>query len=211
MAFSVNSDECAAPLPPPNQSTFTIGVLANRDVETTYREYTKTFREYLTLVAGARFDPPLTFEIVPVPFGQPDPLDVFVSRTVDFTFTNPALLSCIESETGISSILSQITRRNVGQTYDLTAFGGVIFTLAENDEVREIKDIKGKRIGLVSMSSLGGYVSITDVFADSTLLETPNTWALIAEGKCSFGNLFEPVYIICKIRDSSYSWPHLTE
>lgn len=156
ISLSVNGNECAAPLhAPPDKRTFTIGVLANRDVESTFREYTKTFREYLSLVAGAKFDPPLKFDIVPVPFGEPDPLDVFVSRSVDFTFTNPALFSCIESETSASSILTQITRRNAGQSHNLTGFGGVIFTLADNDEINHTNDIKGKRVGLASMSSLG--------------------------------------------------------
>jgi ABC-type phosphate/phosphonate transport system substrate-binding protein len=42
-----------------------------------------------------------------------------------------------------------------GEDFSLTQFGGVIFTRADNDEVNEIEDIKGKRVATVSITGLG--------------------------------------------------------
>ena len=53
-------------------------------------EFGPTFESYLTATVGPLFDPPLTFETVPIPFG--DVLDELISsneKNYDFMFTNP--------------------------------------------------------------------------------------------------------------------------
>lgn len=152
--------QCRAPVPSngPIKSKYRIGVLAIRGVESAYAEFNHTFSKYLTEVAGKDFDPPISFETIAVPFGkrENDPLNLLTSDDYDFVFTNPSMFSCIQSEMGASSLVSMISKRKVnGKVHHLTKFGGVVFTLANNTEINTIADIKGKRVGAVSLSGLG--------------------------------------------------------
>jgi Protein tyrosine and serine/threonine kinase/ABC transporter, phosphonate, periplasmic substrate-binding protein len=62
----------------------------------------------------------------------------------------------MEVEIHANSLVSQISRREVnGAVYDLTEFGGVIFTRSDNEEINDIVDLKNKRIGVVSIAGLG--------------------------------------------------------
>jgi ABC-type amino acid transport substrate-binding protein len=62
----------------------------------------------------------------------------------------------METEIHANSLVSQISRREVnGVVYNLTEFGGVIFTRSDNEEISDIVDLKGKRIGVVSIAGLG--------------------------------------------------------
>ena len=140
------------------ERSYRVGVLAIRGVESAYNDYNATFSEYLTKVAGSTFDPPISFEMVAVPFGdgENDPLNLFASDDYDFLYANPSMFSCIQSEMGASSLVSKISKRNVnGQVYNLTKFGGVIFTRANNSQVNTIADVRGQRVGAVSLSGLG--------------------------------------------------------
>jgi ABC transporter, phosphonate, periplasmic substrate-binding protein len=62
----------------------------------------------------------------------------------------------LEAEIHANSLVSQISRREVnGAVYNLTEFGGVIFTRSDNEAINDIVDLKGKRIGVVSIAGLG--------------------------------------------------------
>jgi ABC-type amino acid transport substrate-binding protein len=62
----------------------------------------------------------------------------------------------METEIHANSLVSQIARREVnGAVYNLTEFGGVIFTRSNNEDINDIVDLKGKRIGVVSIAGLG--------------------------------------------------------
>lgn len=159
-ASSANQCRALAPSTGLIKSKYRVGVLAIRGVESAYKEFNHTFSKYLTEVAGKEFDPPISFEAVAVPFGKKenDPLNVLTSESdyYDFVFTNPSMFSCIQSEMGASSLVSIISKRRVnGKVHHLTKFGGVIFTLATNTDINTIADIKGKRVGAVSLSGLG--------------------------------------------------------
>jgi serine/threonine protein kinase len=146
-------EECAlVKRPTPEQSVYRVGVMAIRGIETALDEFSPTFSNYLTLTVGNRFDPPIEFVTVPVAFnGIVDELS-----THDFVYANPSVFSCIESEVGANSLVSQVARRRVsGEDFSLTQFGGVIFTKADNDQVNNIEDIKGKRVATVSITGLG--------------------------------------------------------
>jgi ABC-type amino acid transport substrate-binding protein len=111
------------------------------------------------------FDPPLSFEMTSVPFGgERDPLDEFLlPGNFDFVFSNAAVLSCMDSEAGVNSLVTNINRRKVrNQTFPVTEMGGVFFTTADNDEVNDLQDLKDKRLGMGSMSALGAYVVQVD-------------------------------------------------
>ena len=141
-----------------DRQIYRIGVLANRGIETAYKDFNRT-AEYLTRSIGDDFDPPISFEIAPVAFGKEGVIDRFTSGQYDFVFANPTVASCVDSEVGTHAIASMIARRRVNSNnYDLTEFGGVIFARADNDEVNSIYDIVGKRTACISITGLGRYV-----------------------------------------------------
>jgi serine/threonine protein kinase len=138
--------------PAPETRVYRVGVMAIRGIETAFKEFNQTFGDYLSFTVGNQFDPPIEFETVPVAFGDiVDELSSF-----DFVFANPSVFSCIESEIGASSLVSQVARRKVGgEEFSLTQFGGVIFAKADNNRVNTIEDIKGKRVATASITGLG--------------------------------------------------------
>ncbi|CAB9513585.1 activated protein kinase catalytic subunit alpha-1 [Seminavis robusta] len=138
------------------KTVYKVGVLGNRGIETLYKEYNMTFETYLTTTAGQRFDPPISFEIHPFLFGEQGILDTAVSGTVDFTFMNPALYSCVESEANANSLVTLLNKRVVnGVTHGLSQFGGVIFVRHDNTNVQSVADVQGKRVATTSATSLG--------------------------------------------------------
>jgi len=136
-----------------HKTKYTVGVLAIRGPDAAFREFNSTFHDYLTATAGARFDQPVQFEMKPLNFRT-----LFTdteANLVDFIYVNPSAYSCIESEFGAHSLVSQISLRKVGgQSYDLTQFGGVIFVSADSD-IMTVEDIKNRSVACASISGLG--------------------------------------------------------
>jgi len=137
-----------------HKSVYKVGVLAIRGKESAYKEFNKTFSDFLSETAGQRFDPPIAFEMVPLDF-----VSLFEdtdSGNVDFLYVNPSAFSCIESEHDARSLVSQISLRNVqGNSYNLRRFGGVIITRADNHNIHSIHDLRDKVIAAASISGLG--------------------------------------------------------
>lgn len=152
----VEGQQCdLVPLPSAEKQVYKLGVLANRGIETAYNEFNGTAR-YLTESIGYDFEPPITFEIAPVPFGSIDVVDRFVTGDFDFVMANPSISSCIDSEIGTSSLASMIsTRTSNSQSYELSQFGGVIFTRASNDEINTIYDLVDTVVACISLTGLG--------------------------------------------------------
>uniref|UniRef100_A0A7S3L6H3 Uncharacterized protein n=1 Tax=Amphora coffeiformis TaxID=265554 RepID=A0A7S3L6H3_9STRA len=76
---------------------------------------------------------------------------------VDFFFSSSAVFSCMASEQGAQALTTIINRREArGHAYDLDTYGGVIFTLATNDEVNTLEDLRGKSIGAGGITMMGG-------------------------------------------------------
>jgi len=138
-----------------HEKVYHIGVHAIRGFDSAYREYNKTFSEYLTATAGQRFDPPIRFEMTPVNFqGLFDSVE---NEEVDFVFANPGIYSCIGVEQGAQPLATVISRLEVrGHTYDLDVYGGVMFTRVDNDEVNGVSDLRDKIIGGGGISDLMG-------------------------------------------------------
>ena len=119
---SSNNAICVDPLlPRTNKTVYKVGVLANRGFDVAVNELSPTFTTYLTHMVGDKFaGESVAFETVPVAFDD-NVLDSFESGEYDFMYANPAIFSCIETEIGVNSLVSQIARRRVsGQEYDLT-------------------------------------------------------------------------------------------
>jgi serine/threonine protein kinase/ABC-type phosphate/phosphonate transport system substrate-binding protein len=162
--FLNEQDVCIPSLRPSIDTTKTeyrVGVLAIRGADAAYNEFNKTFSNYLTATAGQRFDTPLAFTMVPLNFlSLFSDVELAVETSgdqgVDFIYVNPSAFSCIESEYGSNTLVSQISRRVVGgQEYELTKFGGVIFSRSDNDAVNTIQDIRDKVVACASISGLG--------------------------------------------------------
>jgi len=140
--------------PERHKPVYTVGVLAIRGFEAAYKEFNKTFADYLTITAGKRFDPPIRFEMKPLNF-----LTLFSDSKdglVDYIYVNPSAYSCIESEYEAQSLVSQVSRRRInGEIYDLQKFGGVIATLSNRSDIKSIHDLRDKVIAAASISGLG--------------------------------------------------------
>eukprot|EP00977_Amphora_coffeiformis_P000932 scaffold200_cov173-Amphora_coffeaeformis.AAC.4 len=134
---------------------YRIGIYTSETDETAFRNYNVTYEQYLTATAGQRFDPPIKFEMVPVNL---ETLSQKASKEeVDFFFSSSAVFSCMASEQGAQALTTIINRREArGHAYDLDTYGGVIFTLATNDEVNTLEDLRGKSIGAGGITMMGG-------------------------------------------------------
>jgi diguanylate cyclase (GGDEF)-like protein/PAS domain S-box-containing protein len=76
-------------------------------------------------------------------------------KTVDIVLTNPGHYILLKRRSAMSAPLAtQITRE--GNT-DISSFGGLIFTRADNTKINSLKDLAGKRIAATDIDSLGGY------------------------------------------------------
>jgi diguanylate cyclase (GGDEF)-like protein/PAS domain S-box-containing protein len=80
---------------------------------------------------------------------------VVASRQVDFVLTNPGHYVVLTRRVGLQAALATLLLEENGQ--EAAAFGGVMFTKADNRSVVVKEDIKGKTIAAVSRDSLGGY------------------------------------------------------
>eukprot|EP00977_Amphora_coffeiformis_P013940 scaffold3806_cov169-Amphora_coffeaeformis.AAC.16 len=137
-----------------HKTLYRVGVLAIRGFEAAQDEFNKTFTDYLTLTAGQQFDPPISFQIKPLNFNLL--FSDVEEAVVDFIYVNPSGFSCIESEYTARSLVSQISRRNVGgETFALKKFGGVIATRWDRDDINSLQDLKNKIIAAASISGLG--------------------------------------------------------
>lgn len=152
---SVAAAASASPTEP--AKTYQVGVLAIRGFDAAYAEFNATFSTYLTLTAGRAFAPPLAFQLRPLNFiSLFGDVQIRPVPAVDFIYVNPSAYACIESEFGAHSLVSQISRRNVGgSAYDLTKFGGVIAVRSDRSDLRTLQDIRGKVVAAASISGLG--------------------------------------------------------
>jgi diguanylate cyclase (GGDEF)-like protein/PAS domain S-box-containing protein len=76
-------------------------------------------------------------------------------KRVDFVLTNPGHFILLSRRLGLSAPLATLIVEEHGAP--LTSFGGVIFTLAERTDLRQLSDLKGKRLVAPELGSFGGY------------------------------------------------------
>jgi len=137
------------------KSHYYIGVHILTTPEETIEKYAPLLETYLTQTAGHRFEPPISFEVVPL-FAD-GIYKAIEDDELDFVFANPGIYSCMDMEWGAQSLVTGIARLMArGMVYELDVYGGVIFTRADNDIVNTIYDLKGKIIGAGSPSVVGG-------------------------------------------------------
>ncbi|GMR07068.1 MAG: hypothetical protein BMS9Abin26_0070 [Gammaproteobacteria bacterium] len=123
-----------------------IGVLAFRGVETARSMWSPTARYLSKAVPGYRIS------ILPLNLAEMQRA-VDLAR-VDFVITNTGNYVDLESQYGISRILTLKNRRQ-GKPY--TEFGAVIFTRADQENIQNLRDLKGRSFMAVSRDAFGGF------------------------------------------------------
>jgi twitching motility protein PilJ len=126
--------------------TVKIGVLA-KDGAVKAMKMWKATGDYLT--AGLQGK---EVEIVPLGFEEVNP--AIEEGKVDFFLVNSSMFITAKIKYGATEIATMINSR---QGEHLNAFGGVIFTLSDNDEINSLEDLKGKHFMAVEASSFGGW------------------------------------------------------
>ncbi|CAM9625082.1 unnamed protein product, partial [Ectocarpus sp. 4 AP-2014] len=108
-----------------------------------------TFSAYLNQTVGEVY-PGVGFISVPLAF---DNVWSFISsESVDFLFANPGTASCMETEFGVSAILSL---RNFRLGNELNSFGGVVITAANRSNITEVAHLQDKVVEGISVSGMG--------------------------------------------------------
>ncbi|NOS94846.1 MAG: PhnD/SsuA/transferrin family substrate-binding protein, partial [Methylotenera sp.] len=124
-----------------------IGVLAFRSKSQTLAQW----QPLVIVLKQAMPEKDFTIEAFTLP-----ELDAAVaSRQLDFVFTNPAHYIKLNRQSDLSAPLATVIMSERG--LPVSVFGGVIFSLANQDSIQTLADIKGKSIAAVSKDSLGGY------------------------------------------------------
>ncbi len=127
--------------------TVEIGVLA-------FRPKAETLKQWQPLCKALKHDiPQHDFRINA--YNYPE-LELAVSeKRVDFVLTNPAHFVLLSRRLGVSAPLATLIVEEHG--VPLTAFGGVIFTLAGRTDLKQLIDLKGKHLVAPELGSFGGY------------------------------------------------------
>lgn len=123
-----------------------IAVLAHRGESAALKNWQAT-ADYLT-----RTIPTHRFVIVPLMNATLSP--VVAEQKVDFVLTNPGSYVTLESQYGVTRML---TMRYLRQGRVYFEFGAVIFTRADRDDIRSLADLKGKSFMGVGKDTFGGF------------------------------------------------------
>ncbi len=128
--------------------TVHIGILAKRGSEHTLNRWQPT-ADYLS-----REIPGYRFTVVPLEFDEVE--KSVASKEVEFVLVNSAIYVELEMRYGVGRIATLITRNGAKGS---SRFGGVIFTRADRTDIRQIRDLDGKRFDAVDKNSLGGFLA----------------------------------------------------
>lgn len=77
------------------------------------------------------------------------------AKQVDFVLTQPAHYIILTYAQGLYSPLATLVEQEGG--YQLAKFGGVIISRSERDDLVNIADLRGKKVAVSTLSSLGSY------------------------------------------------------
>lgn len=125
-----------------------IGVLALRGEEKAWETWSPT-ADYLQSQL-----PGYTVSIVPLDF---DKINLAVRQhQIDFILTNPSFYVELETLYGASPV---VTRKSCYKSLSSPSsrFGGVIFTRADRQDIRDIRDLDNRIVGAVDLNSFGGW------------------------------------------------------
>ncbi len=77
------------------------------------------------------------------------------AKQVDFVLTQPSHYILLNQREGLLSPLATLVEKEAGKA--LANFGGAILTRSDKTNIQRLSDLRGKRIAISSMTSLGGY------------------------------------------------------
>ena len=123
-----------------------IAVLAIRGIPKAIKMWTPTANYLNNAIPG------YTFKIQPVSIDSIE--ENIASGKADFVLTNPALYAQLESKYGITRIAT-LRNRRPGGSY--TQFGALIITRADHNNIKSLKDLKGKSFMAVHPRAFGGW------------------------------------------------------
>lgn len=124
-----------------------IAVLAYRGEDAALKNWQATAGHLTQAIPSHRF------VIVPLKNATLGP--AVAAQEVDFVLTNPGSYVTLESNHGVTRML---TLRALRQGRVLTEFGAVIFTRADRDDIRTLADLKGKSFMGVGKDTFGGFL-----------------------------------------------------
>ncbi len=129
-----------------NDELIRIGILSHRGDQVTRETWSPT-AEYLSNTLDS-----YRFEIIPLDF---DEIDLAVSQArVDFLLVNSGIYVNMEVRYRVSRI---VTLNNHMGDIPLNVFAGVIFTRKIRNDIRELGNLRGKKLAAVDETSLGGF------------------------------------------------------
>jgi two-component system sensor histidine kinase TtrS len=123
-----------------------IGVLAHRGDQACISKWTPTV-DYLDEAIPGR-----DFQLLPLDLHEMSA--ALAEGKLDFILTNPGNYVDLERKFGVSRIAT-LKNLHFGSPY--TVFGAVIFTRADRDDIRELRDLDQKSFGAVSADAFGGF------------------------------------------------------
>lgn len=88
-------------------------------------------------------------------YGYPELEQAVADKEIDFVLTNPAHFILLSRRLGVSAPLATLIVEDNG--VPLSSFGGVIFTRADRNDLKELVDLKHKRLATPDTGSFGGY------------------------------------------------------
>jgi PAS domain S-box-containing protein len=125
-----------------------LGVLANRGKGICRLEWNATANYLATQLSPRRF------EIVPLDFEEVQ--NAAEQRSVEFLLVNPSMYVALEYH-GLVYRIATFLQPSVKGESPPPVFGGVIFSRADRNDIRELRDFVGKRFAAVSPNSMGGW------------------------------------------------------
>ena len=98
-----------------HKEVYKIQVHATRGLQDAYDAVYKVFGDYLTATAGQRFEPPISFEVVPNYF---DGLfQAIEEEEMDFLYANPGVFTCVGVEAGATALTTVVKDLEVRNFY----------------------------------------------------------------------------------------------
>ncbi len=132
-----------------------IGVLAKDGPAKALSQWESTAAYLTEKVPGS------TFSVVPLDFGAV--YDAIEGGAVDFFLVNSSMFVTAQARFGANAVATMVNSR---QGKPLNAFGGVVFTYANRDDIATLADLKGKRFMAVEETSFGGWQMAYKVLLD---------------------------------------------
>jgi diguanylate cyclase (GGDEF)-like protein/PAS domain S-box-containing protein len=127
--------------------TLTLGVFAYRPKPV----MEERFRQLAIYLDGALPDHRVVLEIL----DQKEMEAALSANRLDLVFTNPSHFVLLRHRNRLSGAIATLISREDGQA--TSALGGVILAPSGREDIRELNDLRGKRIAIPGLKFLGGY------------------------------------------------------